>query len=108
MYGEDGENTELGIFRFDAGKFQIIAVGDHEELSFQNHDVIGKTVYEISRIFEILDGANDIDIDKEFGRIEEGFEWDLKTLRLFRDGIASLCEISHENDIQNRCIHLVS
>ncbi|KAF1766371.1 hypothetical protein GCK72_006328 [Caenorhabditis remanei] len=51
----------------------------------QNHDVIGKTVYEISRIFEILDGANDIDIDKEFGRIEERFEWDLKTLRLFRD-----------------------
>ncbi|EGT36011.1 hypothetical protein CAEBREN_03660 [Caenorhabditis brenneri] len=51
----------------------------------QNHDVIGKTVYEISRIFELLDGANDIDIDKEFGRIEERFDWDLKTLRLFRD-----------------------
>ncbi|PIC45001.1 hypothetical protein B9Z55_005173 [Caenorhabditis nigoni] len=51
----------------------------------QNHDVIGKTVYEISRIFEILDGANDIDIDKEYGRVDKKFNWDLKTLRLFRD-----------------------
>lgn len=62
----------------------------------QNHDVIGKTVYEISRIFEILDGANDIDIDKEFGRVEDRFSWDLKTLRLFRDeSTLSECFLNH-------------
>uniref|UniRef100_A0A1I7U2B2 FBA_2 domain-containing protein n=2 Tax=Caenorhabditis tropicalis TaxID=1561998 RepID=A0A1I7U2B2_9PELO len=49
----------------------------------QNHDVIGKSVYEISRIFEIFGGANDVDIAK--GNIVERFRWDLESLDLFRD-----------------------
>lgn len=52
----------------------------------QNHDVIGKSIYEISRILKLLGGANDIEIVKEYGRVEKQFKWDLKTLKLFRNG----------------------
>ncbi|CAI2346371.1 unnamed protein product [Caenorhabditis sp. 36 PRJEB53466] len=51
----------------------------------QNHDVIGKSIYELSRIFELLGGANDVEIDKEFGRVDKKFRWDLESLQLFRD-----------------------
>ncbi|CAB63388.1 EGF-like domain-containing protein [Caenorhabditis elegans] len=55
-------------------------------LLLQNHDVISKSVYELARIFEILGGANDVNIGKEIDqRRVPGLKWDPKNLKLFRN-----------------------
>lgn len=85
LHAENGQSAELGLLCAHAGALLFRLSFFFQTLLFQNHDVIGKSIYQISRIFELLDGANDIEIDKEFGRIDKTFRWDLRTLKLFRD-----------------------
>ncbi|CAO4373668.1 unnamed protein product [Caenorhabditis nigoni] len=55
-------------------------------LLLQNHDVIVKSVYEISRIYSLLGGVNDVHFGKEIdGRRVPGLNWDPKNLHLFRN-----------------------
>ncbi|PIC33810.1 hypothetical protein B9Z55_013661 [Caenorhabditis nigoni] len=55
-------------------------------LLLQNHDVIIKSVYEISRIYSFLGGVNDVHFGKEIdGRRVPGLKWDPKSMHLFRN-----------------------
>ncbi|EFO97780.1 hypothetical protein CRE_15880 [Caenorhabditis remanei] len=55
-------------------------------LLLQNYDIITKTVYELDRVFDLLDGANDMQIKKEnlYFRVK-GLKWDPISLKLFRN-----------------------
>jgi hypothetical protein len=64
----------------------------------QNHDIQAKTNAEMVRIFQWLDGANDIEVVDPFDQTTKGarerivfylanFDWTFKALKLFKNGL---------------------
>ncbi|KAF1753192.1 hypothetical protein GCK72_019748 [Caenorhabditis remanei] len=54
----------------------------------QNHDIVTKTVYELDRIFEIMNGAADMEIENDtLDGSSRRFNFNPKNLKLFRNGL---------------------
>lgn len=83
-YDSSGHNINIGHKRCMETLLQL--PGWTYLLHLQNNDVITKTVYELSKIYEIFGGANDVNIGKEKDqRRVPGLNWDPRSMKLFRN-----------------------
>ncbi|PIC33814.1 hypothetical protein B9Z55_013662 [Caenorhabditis nigoni] len=83
-YDSSGHNMNVGHKR--CMKALLPNTDWYYILLLQNHDVIVKSVYEISRIYSLLGGVNDVHFGKELDeRRVPGLKWDPKSMHLFRN-----------------------
>lgn len=83
-YDSSGHNYSSAYYR--CMKALINIPGWSYLMLLQNHDVFTKSVYEMDRIFELLDGANDVSVTKETeGRRKNHLKWDPISLKMFRN-----------------------
>uniref|UniRef100_A0A8R1DFF2 Uncharacterized protein n=1 Tax=Caenorhabditis japonica TaxID=281687 RepID=A0A8R1DFF2_CAEJA len=81
----DSSGHNVNLAHYNCLRALINKPGWSYAILLQNHDVITKSVYEMEQIYEWLGGANDVEITPEAGRVDKKFEWDPRSLKLFRN-----------------------
>lgn len=81
----DSGGHNVNLAHYNCMKALINKPGWGYLMLLQNHDVVGKSIYELVDIYEIMGGANDVEITPEIGRANKKFAWTPKSLQLFRN-----------------------